>query len=88
MRRRYIFRGTVQHVGLRYRAVSEASRMKVTGWIRNLPDGTVLMEAQGPEDILDSLAAGILDTRYGRIEVSFAEIPEEAEEGIFRVKLN
>ena len=46
------------------------------------------MEAQGGEDALDSLTAGILDTRYGKIDVSFSEIPEESEEEIFRVKLN
>lgn len=87
MRRRYIFRGTVQHVGLRYRAVSSASRLNITGWIQNLPDGSVLMEAQGDEAALNSLEAMILETRYGKIESSFTEIREEDETGMFRVRL-
>ena len=88
MRRRYVFRGTVQHVGLRYRALSVASRLRITGWIQNLPDGTVLMEAQGQKEALDLLGSGILDTRYGKIDVSFCEIPEEDDAGVFRVKIS
>ena len=35
------------------------------------------MEAQGQKEALDLLVSGILDTRYGKIDVSFCEIPEE-----------
>ena len=31
----------------------------VTGWVMNMPDGTVAMEVQGPEDRVDSFAGAI-----------------------------
>ena len=39
--------GQVQHVGFRYTAMYIAKNLYVTGWVANLPDGSVLMEAQG-----------------------------------------
>ena len=44
--------GHVQGVGFRYATVSEARRYKLTGWVRNLPDQTVEILAQGPPDLL------------------------------------
>ena len=46
MRKRYVFRGMVQGVGFRYRAVMAAREYQITGWVENQWDGTVLMEAQ------------------------------------------
>ncbi len=46
------------------------------------------MEAQGQKEALDLLVSGILDTRYGKIDVSFCEIPEEDDAGVFRVKMS
>jgi acylphosphatase len=39
--------GSVQGVGFRYTARREASRLGLTGWIRNLPDGDVELVAEG-----------------------------------------
>ena len=47
IRRRYVFSGRVQHVGFRYTAYSLARDLYLTGWVENLPDGTVVMEVQG-----------------------------------------
>ncbi len=44
---RIIFFGKVQHVGFRYTAYYLARELYLTGWVRNLPDGRVLLEAQG-----------------------------------------
>ena len=44
---RIVFYGRVQHVGFRYTAMYLAQSLHLTGWVRNLPDGSVLMEAQG-----------------------------------------
>ena len=41
----YIFHGTVQGVGFRYKACYSAKNRGVTGWVRNCSDGTVEMEA-------------------------------------------
>ena len=39
--------GQVQHVGFRYTALYIAKKLYLTGWVENLPDGSVLLEAQG-----------------------------------------
>ena len=44
---RVTFSGRVQHVGFRYTAYYLARGLYLTGWVDNLPDGRVLMEAQG-----------------------------------------
>ena len=44
---RISFSGHVQHVGFRYTALYLARDLYLTGWVRNLPDGSVLLEAQG-----------------------------------------
>ena len=41
--------GRVQGVGFRYYAHDEAIRIGVTGWVRNLRDGNVVLEAEGTE---------------------------------------
>ncbi len=42
-----IFHGKVQHVGFRYTSLYFCRKLKLTGWVRNLEDGTVEMEVQG-----------------------------------------
>ncbi len=44
---RLTFSGRVQHMGFRYTAFYLARELYLTGWVRNLSDGRVLMEAQG-----------------------------------------
>ena len=43
------FMGRVQGVGFRVFVQSVAEEMGFTGWVRNMPDGSVVMEAQGDE---------------------------------------
>ena len=51
-----IFIGRVQGVGFRFTAHRIAQRHQLTGFVRNLPDGTVEMFAQGlAQDIDDCL---------------------------------
>ncbi|MBA7708564.1 Acylphosphatase [subsurface metagenome] len=51
-----IFTGRVQGVGFRFTARRAASRRQLTGLVRNLPNGTVEMLAQGrSEDIGDCI---------------------------------
>ena len=47
VRWRVLFSGKVQHVGFRYTAYYLAKNLYLTGWVDNLPDGTVEMEVQG-----------------------------------------
>ena len=52
MRRRYLVHGEVQGVGFRYFAWRLATRLGLTGWVRNLPDGSVEALADGdPVDL-------------------------------------
>lgn len=52
---RVTYEGRVQGVGFRATTRSIASRLDVSGWVRNEPDGTVTMEAQGAQAELDRL---------------------------------
>ena len=49
--------GGVQGVGYRRFAQRAALGMGLTGWVRNLADGRVEVEAHGPAEALDRLAA-------------------------------
>ncbi|MBD0337139.1 MAG: acylphosphatase [Cyanobacteria bacterium Co-bin13] len=49
--------GTVQGVGFRYYTQQEAIRLGVTGYVRNLPDSTVEMVAEGTDAQIQALLA-------------------------------
>jgi acylphosphatase len=53
-RRVVYFRGRVQGVGFRYTAVRIAAEFRVAGYVQNLPDGQVLVIAEGRPDELDT----------------------------------
>ena len=46
--------GRVQGVGFRYSALNEARRHDIKGYVKNMPDGSVSIEAEGPEEQLDA----------------------------------
>jgi acylphosphatase len=48
--------GVVQGVGLRYHTVDAARQFGVTGWVRNAPDGTVEVLAEGEMGAVDDFA--------------------------------
>ena len=47
IRANIIFSGRVQGVGFRYNSYEIAMKLGLTGYVRNLQDGTVELEAQG-----------------------------------------
>ena len=49
VRKHIIFYGRVQDVGFRYFSVYKARLLGLAGWVKNLDDGSVEMEAQGKE---------------------------------------
>ena len=50
--RRYVVSGRVQGVGFRFFARDAAAREGIQGFVRNLPDGAVEIEAHGDYDAL------------------------------------
>jgi acylphosphatase len=62
------FSGQVQGVGFRMTTRDIASRLAVTGYVLNLPDGRVKLVAEGTPSELDLLEK-YLDTQMGRYVV-------------------
>lgn len=66
--------GNVIGVGFRYGTDQAAVKLGITGMIRNDPDGTVWIEAEGPEDALKQLVewckTGPKYAKVKRVEVS------------------
>ena len=80
-----VFHGRVQHVGFRYTAYYFSRGLYITGWVDNLPDGTVEMEAQGGPLQLQQL----LSRLKGQFEIDDIEIekkPPLPHERGFRVR--
>jgi acylphosphatase len=48
-------RGRVQGVGFRWFVVEKAHQLKLAGWVKNRPDGSVEIAAAGPEESLVAL---------------------------------
>lgn len=55
VRRHAIIRGRVQGVSFRACTQAEARQHGVVGWVRNLPDGSVELEAQGEAEAVAAL---------------------------------
>ncbi|MGJ3523931.1 acylphosphatase [Nitratidesulfovibrio sp. D1] len=54
-RSRFRVTGRVQGVGFRSWTGRTARALGLSGWVRNLPDGSVELEAQGPDERMDAL---------------------------------
>ncbi len=56
-----IFRGIVQGVGFRFFVEKKAKEFGIKGFVRNLPDGTVEVMAEGDKDTLERFFNEIKD---------------------------
>lgn len=80
IRKRYTFRGRVQGVGFRYTAKQLANSMGLTGWVRNEYDGTVTMEIQGRETLINKVLVGLNNNMFITIDwIDSEEIPLQEE---------
>lgn len=87
VRKHIVFHGRVQGVGFRYTAKSLAQALDLTGWVRNDWEGTVTMEVQGSEILINKLLNGLNGGHFISIEwMDTKEIPLE-EEREFTVKM-
>lgn len=50
-----VLTGRVQGVGLRFFTMENANKLNVTGWVKNMADGTVAMELQGTDSAITKL---------------------------------
>ena len=55
VRAKLLAKGIVQGVNFRYYTRREALRLNVTGWVRNLPDGSVAAVLEGEEEDVEAL---------------------------------
>ena len=76
IRVRLIIEGRVQGVWFRESTRKEAARLGVYGWVRNRPDGTVEVVAEGPEDKVRKLAAWC---RHGPTSARVTRVQERPE---------
>jgi len=69
-----IVSGRVQGVSYRAACQREAETLGLTGWVRNLPNGAVEFEAEGPDENINALISwakkGPPLARVTQIEVS------------------
>ncbi|HJT24208.1 MAG TPA: acylphosphatase [bacterium] len=75
--------GRVQGVGFRYFTKRVADDLGLTGWVRNLPDGTVEVYASGEKPTLErfmqSLEVGPVGSRVDRTSFQWLEATEKFE---------
>lgn len=76
---RVIFSGNVQGVGFRFSAQQKASDYDIHGVVRNLQNGDVELEAEGPKDQLEEyineLKSGL--NRFIRVDHAKIDFKEE-----------
>lgn len=87
VRSRVVVEGVVQGVWFRASTQREAERLRLSGWVRNLPDGRVEAVFEGPEA---AVMQAVEWSRRGpdRALVTSLEETREAPEGLsgFRVR--
>jgi acylphosphatase len=76
---RFVAHGLVQGVGYRWFVWREAERLGLRGVVRNLPDGSVEVIAEGVTEALDRLERALSDgpsvARVDRVEKS--DVPHD-----------
>jgi len=86
--RTFIVRGRVQGVGFRYATRSMAARLRLSGWVRNLPNGDVEVAAHGAPDVLAELEIWLRrgpDAAEVREVREVADAPPPGDDGAFQI---
>jgi len=76
------YEGLVQGVGFRYSTASLARRLGVNGYVRNEPDGTVTLVAQGTQAEIEDLLKSIRQSYLGRYVTGEHLRWEEPQDGL------
>lgn len=80
-RYRIVFWGLVQGVGFRYETWSIAQKLELTGFVENLPDGSVYAEIQGPKKrilYLIECLKSVPRIHIDKMEIDEMEVKEES----------
>ena len=87
VRRKIIFYGRVQGVGFRYHAKHAADALGLTGWVQNEYDGSVQMEVQGEEALIDRMIQNLDQDTYIDIRgLDIRSMPVEEKERKFKIR--
>ncbi len=80
--------GLVQGVGFRYFVARRAERLQLAGLVRNMPDGAVEIEAEGPramlEELIREVRVGPRSSRVADVTVGWYQAKHEMTE--FRIQ--
>jgi len=74
MRRRLIVRGRVQGVGFRWFVREHARTLRLSGWVKNLPDGMVELEVEGPPDKVAELLEHVAEGPDGAVVAGLDDV--------------
>lgn len=87
-RRRFQIYGRVQGIGYRWFVQEMGERYSLTGWVRNVENGSVETEAQGDLESLELFISDLKNKcRLALVrDISVTELPEKNETG-FEIKI-
>jgi len=82
-----VVRGRVQGVSFRHYTHLRATALGLQGWVRNLPDGTVEVTAEGEREMLEELLAFLHEGPSGArvINVLHSWYPASGKLGDFHI---
>lgn len=87
IRKHLIFKGRVQGVGFRITFYQRAMREHLTGWVKNLSDGSVEACVQGENEAINQVIAHMKSIRYIQItSLDEEELPILESEKTFEMK--
>lgn len=67
IRTRVTYNGRVQGVGFRYTALHVSRSYRIAGYVRNMPNGTVELEAEGDAGQVQAFLAALAEQMGGNI---------------------
>ena len=87
IRREYRFKGRVQGVGFRYRCMTIAKRLKLTGFVKNEYDYSVTAQIQGEQEVIEKMIEQLFQEPFIRIDhITCHELPVIKNESSFDVR--